>query len=77
MNNISVGSTINGFLLINKEEINDIESVGYLFEHVKSGARLMYIDNEDDNKVFFISFRTPPIDDCGTPHIIGHSVLCG
>lgn len=77
MINLNVGNTVNGFLLINKEEINDIESVGYLFEHIKSGARLMYIDNEDDNKVFFIAFRTPPIDDCGTPHIIEHSVLCG
>lgn len=77
MNNISVGSSVHGFLLINKEEISDIESVGYLFEHVKSGARLMYIENEDDNKVFFIAFKTPPADDCGTPHIIEHSVLCG
>ncbi|MEA4973638.1 MAG: insulinase family protein [Candidatus Metalachnospira sp.] len=77
MRNLKVGDLVNGFLLINKEEINDIESVGYLFEHTKSGARLMYIDNEDDNKVFYIAFRTPPIDDCGTPHIIEHSVLCG
>lgn len=77
MINLNVGNTVSGFLLINKEEINDIDSVGYLFEHVKSGARLMYIENDDDNKVFFISFRTPPIDDCGTPHIIEHSVLCG
>lgn len=77
MINLNIGNIISGFKLINKEEIKDIDSAGYLFEHVKSGARLMYIDNDDDNKVFFIAFRTPPIDDCGTPHIIEHSVLCG
>ena len=75
--NLNIGDTLNGFLLINKEKIEDIKSVGYLFEHKKSGARLIFMENDDDNKVFFISFKTPPEDDCGTPHIIEHSVLCG
>lgn len=74
---MNINDKINGFRLVNKEEITDINSVGYLFRHEKSGARLMYIENDDDNKVFFISFKTPPEDDCGTPHIIEHSVLCG
>ena len=72
-----IGNSLHGFKLIYKEPIDDISSVGYMFEHIKSGARLMYIENDDDNRVFFISFRTPPVDDCGTPHIIEHSVLCG
>ncbi len=72
-----IGNSLHGFKLMYKEPINDISSVGYMFEHIKSGAKLMYIENDDDNRVFFISFRTPPVDDCGTPHIIEHSVLCG
>ena len=72
-----IGNSLYGFKLMYKEPINDISSVGYMFEHIKSGAKLMYIENDDDNRVFFISFRTPPVDDCGTPHIIEHSVLCG
>ena len=75
--NIKIGEEIKGFELNIKEEIEDIKSTGYIFRHKKSGARLMYIENDDDNKVFFISFKTPPEDDCGTPHIIEHSVLCG
>ncbi len=45
--------------------------------HKKSGAKLLYLKNDDDNKVFSVSFRTPPVDSCGTPHIMEHSVLCG
>ena len=74
---MNINDCISGFTLINREEIDDINSEGYLFLHKKSGARFMYIENDDDNKVFFISFKTPPEDDCGTPHIIEHSVLCG
>lgn len=74
---LNIGEKLNGFMLLNKEDIEDIKSVGYMFRHEKSGAKLMYIENDDDNKVFFISFKTPPVDDCGTPHIIEHSVLCG
>ena len=48
-----------------------------LFEHEKSGARLLYIENDDDNKVFSIGFRTPPKNSNGLPHILEHSVLCG
>lgn len=69
--------TYNGFRLLKKEKVSEINSDTYLFWHEKSGARLLYIANDDDNKVFSISFRTPPCDDMGIPHIIEHSVLCG
>ena len=46
-------------------------------EHAVSGARLFYLANDDDNKVFTIGFRTPPSDDSGVAHILEHSVLCG
>lgn len=57
--------------------MKEIESTAHLFEHAKSGARLLYLRNSDDNKVFCITMRTPPVDDCGTPHIMEHSVLGG
>ena len=66
-----------GLLLKDKWHIDEIESELHLFEHVKSGAQLLYLRNTDDNKVFGITFRTPAADSCGTPHIMEHSVLCG
>ena len=66
-----------GFRLQKIEEINDIHSTAYLFSHEKSGARLLYLKNADHNKVFNVVFKTPPENDCGTPHILEHSVLCG
>ncbi|MBQ7476546.1 MAG: insulinase family protein, partial [Selenomonadaceae bacterium] len=47
------------------------------YEHVKTGAKLFYVNADDDNKVFYIAFRTPPKDDTGVAHIVEHSVLCG
>lgn len=66
-----------GFIVKEKDYINEVHSETYLFEHQKSGAKLFYLKNDDDNKVFSISFRTPPDDDTGLPHILEHSVLCG
>lgn len=66
-----------GFNLIRKESLTELNSLGLLFQHEVTGAELMVIENDDDNKVFSITFRTPPGDDCGTAHILEHSVLCG
>ena len=63
--------------LIEKRRLEDISSDGYLLRHKKSGARIFCVSNDDDNKVFSIGFRTPPIDSCGLTHILEHSVLCG
>ncbi|MFW5649361.1 MAG: insulinase family protein [Candidatus Alkaliphilus sp. MAG34] len=70
-------NTYNGFQLLEEKKINEINSTGRLFYHNKSGARLFHLQNDDSNKVFSISFRTPPSDDTGLPHILEHSVLCG
>jgi Zn-dependent M16 (insulinase) family peptidase len=72
-----VGSTYHGFKLLKKEFIQEINSDAYYFEHEKSGARLMKIANDDKNKTFCAAFKTLPQTDCGTPHIIEHSVLNG
>lgn len=63
--------------LLEERPLPDIDSTGFLLKHKKSGARIVYIENEDDNKVFYIGFRTPPKDSTGVPHILEHSVLCG
>ena len=66
-----------GYETILKEDLPDIHSSGTLLRHKKSGARVILVSNEDDNKVFSISFRTPPFDSTGAAHILEHSVLCG
>ena len=74
---MQVNDIIHGFRLLRQEQVKEAASEAFEFQHVKSGARLLYLKNTDDNKVFSISFRTPPSDDTGVPHIIEHSTLCG
>lgn len=68
---------VKNYELVREETLKGIQSKGYLLNHKKSGARVLYIENDDNNKVFSIGFRTPPEDSTGTPHILEHSVLCG
>lgn len=75
--NLEVNKTYNGFKLIEEREISEINSLQRVFEHEKTGARLLNLQNDDDNKVFSIGFRTPPENSTGLPHILEHSVLCG
>ncbi|MFW6181742.1 MAG: insulinase family protein, partial [Spirochaetota bacterium] len=72
-----VGQTLHGFRLHRREEIPEIQCAGLVFEHLKTGARLLYLRRDDDNKLFSITFRTPPEDSTGLPHILEHAVLCG
>jgi len=74
---LNVNEIHHGFKVLRYEYIDEIASHAYLMEHMKSGAKLFYLGNEDDNKVFNIGFRTPPDDDSGIPHILEHSSLCG
>ena len=67
----------NKYTIIKQESIEELNGTGYLLKHNKTGARVVVVSNEDDNKVFQIGFRTPPKDDTGVPHILEHSVLCG
>ena len=57
--------------------VEEMDSGAMVLEHIKSGARLFLMSNDDDNKVFCIGFRTPPEDSTGLPHILEHSVLEG
>ena len=68
---------LEAYELLKEQDLQDIHSKGYILRHKKSGARLSLVCNDDDNKVFYIGFRTPPEDETGVPHIIEHTVLCG
>lgn len=72
-----VNQVYHGFVLNKVKKIAEITATAYTFLHEKSGARLLYLENDDDNKVFSITFRTPPNDSTGVAHIVEHSVLCG
>lgn len=65
------------YRLVEKKKIEDLNSMSYLLEHKKSGARIALLSNDDKNKVFYIGFRTPPEDSTGVAHILEHSVLEG
>lgn len=65
-----------GFTLIEKQYVEELNSTAHVFRH-DSGAELLHLENDDNNKVFTISFRTPPENSKGIPHILEHSVLCG
>lgn len=68
---------LQGFRLLEKREVPETASTGYLYEHVQSGAKLLHLANDDDNKVFGIGFRTPSANSTGVAHILEHSVLNG
>ena len=63
--------------LLEERKLEDLNSTGLLLKHKKSGARVVVLSNDDENKVFSIGFKTPPYNDTGLQHIIEHSVLCG
>ena len=68
---------LNAYEVLKEEDLQDIHSKGWLLRHKKTGARVMLIENSDENKVFNIAFRTPPKNSTGVAHILEHSVLCG
>lgn len=66
-----------GFTAVKGEPVSEVEGMVHLMRHAASGARLMFIENDDANKAFSITFKTPAADDTGVFHILEHSVLCG
>ena len=70
-------TTTHGFDLLRVERIPELNAQARLLRHVKTGAQLLSIENDDENKVFGVSFRTPPTDSTGIAHILEHSVLGG
>ena len=77
MFNLSINETVNGFRLDRRREAKGPGGVMWEFTHVRSGAKLVWMDNGDENKLFSIAFKTLPWDDTGVFHIMEHSVLAG
>ena len=69
--------TLHGFAVERRETIPELDADAYVLRHAASGARLLYLACEDENKAFAIGFKTPPTDSTGVFHILEHSVLCG
>lgn len=72
-----VKDNLGGFKLISKKLVEDLNCNAYIYEHVKSGAQLIFLDNKGEEKMFSVTFRTPSKDETGVNHIIEHSVLQG
>ncbi|MBQ7067496.1 MAG: insulinase family protein [Lachnospiraceae bacterium] len=68
---------LNTYQVVEEREIKDLNSYGRILKHKKTGAKVVLLENDDENKVFYIGFRTPPTDSTGVAHILEHSVLCG
>ena len=68
---------LKNYEILKQEPLTDLDSQGVLLRHKKSGARICLVQNDDENKVFYIAFRTPPVNSTGLTHILEHSVLCG
>ncbi|MCR5357226.1 MAG: insulinase family protein [Lachnospiraceae bacterium] len=68
---------LSAYEVIKEERLKDLKSDGCILRHKKSGARICLISNDDENKVFYIGFKTPAKDSTGVQHIMEHSVLCG
>ena len=69
--------TIHGFTLVAEKRLDEVGGEARLWRHDATRAQVMSLVNTDENKVFGVSFRTPPSDSTGVPHILEHSVLCG
>jgi presequence protease len=66
-----------GFELVRDQSVVEINSTARYYRHTETGAELLSLVNTDENKVFGVSFATPPADSTGVAHILEHSVLCG
>lgn len=69
--------SLTAYRVLERRQLEEMNSEGIILEHIRTGAKVFLISNEDENKVFNIGFRTPPSDSTGVPHILEHSVLCG
>ena len=69
--------TYDNYTLLKEEHLNEVNGVAKLWEHKKTKAQILSICNDDENKSFGVTFRTPPKNSTGVAHILEHSVLCG
>ena len=69
-------SSSDAFTLIDRRHVKEYDTEALRYRHNKTGAEVLSLVNTDDNKVFGITFKTPPADSTGVAHILEHSVLC-
>ncbi len=74
---MNINDTLHGFVVREVRQLDELSAVFYRMEHSKTRAQLVWLDRDDDNKTFSITFKTIPQDDTGVFHILEHSVLCG
>lgn len=77
MHSMAIGDTYEGFKLISKQWSDEADSTIMQFEHLKSGGKVIYFENNDRHKSFDVFFKTPVHDNTGVNHILEHSVLSG
>lgn len=77
MDKFTTNQNIHNFVVEDKHYIHELQATCYLIRHKIIGAKLLYIDNDEKNKAFSISFCTPAKDNSGVFHILEHSVFCG
>ena len=68
---------MNNFKLVRTEDVKELNTLAKIYRHIPTGAEIMSMENDDENKCFGIAFRTPPSDSTGVAHILEHTVLCG
>lgn len=74
---METNKVIHGFRVLKGTPVTELEATLWEMEHEKTGARLVWLDRQEENKTFAIGFLTQPWDDTGVFHILEHSVLCG
>ena len=73
----NIGDTLHGFVVEQRRHVKEVGGDLYILRHTHSGALLCYVDNDDRNMTYSITFATPSHDSTGVFHILEHSVLCG
>ena len=68
---------LGAYEIVEQRKITDLNSDGYILKHKKTGAHVVLLLNDDENKVFYIGFRTPPTNSTGVAHILEHSIILG
>ena len=76
-NEINEGLKLHGFTVNKIREIKEVDGSLAEMTHDETGARLVWVDNKEENKLFSVGFKTLPEDSSGVFHILEHSVLCG
>nr|MDA3832546.1 insulinase family protein [Spirochaetales bacterium] len=65
------------FELVRTEQVEELNTLAKIYRHIPTGAEILSMETDDENKCFGVAVRTPPSDSTGVAHILEHTVLCG